>query len=305
MDCGSVAPNRPICLPLIQVQVEPQTPTLTTSLALTEELRRLMLEVEELREETKSIICNCTDPNCPFLAAVPSASDIVSTDDESVDDDIPHEDDSDEEDRSPDLGFGSMERIFKGNISENIRFSLPYMDLMKVHSPPMMSLAASRINSNPMSLSLTNIPRGVQKRADGTIVENDYPGFYCSNRKSKKKKRLTGISSMSGLNHLGVMSTEVPPMADCQVDQDGTITTGKDYTFSRQAPERKNVRSPRSGVKKISLEHVNSNPIISRRESGGTSSSDLMRHSSVPSIEKKSIDRMRTKFQQIRHSIAM
>ena len=212
--------------------------------------------------------------------------------------DVPMED-SDEEDRSPDLGFGSMERIYK----HTSLFSLPQVDLARF-TTPLMSLTGA---DNLMSLSLTNIPRGIQKRADGTIVENDYPGFYCSNRKSKKKSRLTGICSMSHLNRLDVCSTEVPPMADCQVDQDGILTTGKDYTFSRGAPERKKIRSPRYGIKKISLEHVNSNPIISRRKYAVPASHiDLARHSSVPSIEKKFVDKIRSKFSQhARHSIAV
>jgi len=258
-----------------------------------------MLEVEQLREETSTIICNCKDPNCPFQGPARS-SDIPTDEESSIESDIPMED-SDEEDRSPDLGFGSMERIH----TYTSHFSLSHMDLVK--HPKIMSLTGSTPTNNPLSLSLTNIPRGIQKRADGTIVENDYPGFYCSNRKSKKKRRLTGICSMSHLNRLDVCSTEVPPMADCQVDQDGAVTTGKDYTFSRGAPERKKVRSPRnSSTKKISLGHVNSNPVISRRKSTGpTTHVDLARHSSVP-IEKKFVDKIRSKFSQhTRHSIAV
>ena len=278
--------------------MEPQRPAIQTSPILTEELRHLMSEVEELRQETKSIMCRCTDPDCPFQATPRSDED--PTDEESTEEDLSHED-SDEEDRSPDLGFGSMEKIYKG--SGNIRFSLPHVDLIKLSSPPSISLSTT---SNPLSLSLTNIPRRVQKRADGTIVENDYPGFYSSNRKSKKKKRLTGICSMTNLNHLDVCSAEVPPLVDCQVDQDGTITT--DYTFSRQAPERKNVRSSRT--KKLSLVHTSSNPTIYRRKSAGPVSfytKDLTRHASVPAIEKNLVDRIRAKSTLIpaRHSIAV
>lgn len=259
-----------------------------------------MKEVEKMREETKSITCNCNDICCPFSTAVKS-------DEESLEGDIEEEDDEFEEERSPDLGFGSMEMIYQRKCN-NVKkqFKLPSV------SPPLPQQNTSLPLSG--STSLTNIPRGVQKRADGTIIENDYPGFYCSSRKSKKKRRLTGGFSMTHLNRLDVCSVEVPPLADCQVDQDGVITTNKDYRFSREAPERKNIRSPLTYMKRLSLVHTNSNPISTaayRKISAGPfmcSSIDLTRHSSVPRIEMSLADNLRAKIvlqTSNRHSIAL
>ena len=188
----------------------------------------LMEDVKKLREETKTIICTCNKPDCPFNAAFDEESE---SGDES----------------SPDLGFGSMELV-------NKRYSFPV-----VHSPPNSNRRKPSLPVN--STSLTNIPRGVQKRADGTIVEYNYPGFYNRNRWQAPVLR-NGFST-SYLNYLDVCPIEKEE-ADCRVDQDGPVSN-EDYFFSRAAPERK-IISPRSGRKKSSLETLNL-PRMSRHSS--------------------------------------
>ena len=234
-----------------------------------------MNEVEKLREETRSIICNCSNPCCPFL------TEVTSIEVEHLAD----EDQDFEEEISPDFGFGSMETIYPNKCNRN-RFSLPNVAQLQFYQQHHCQLHQDHFSN---STSLTNIPRGVQKRADGTILENDYPGFYCSSRKSKKKKRWMGSFSVAHLNRLEVCSVEVPPLADCQVDQDRVSATNEDYVFSRRAPERKNMRSPHGINKRYKLQHTDSNLTAYRRASADPLSIDqslkeLMRHSSVPSI---------------------
>ena len=192
-----------------------------------------MEEVSGLREETKEITCKCTDPNCPFNEPESNYFD----------------EEEEDEKKSPDLGFGSMEGIDKQckrqhNSSRHgtNRHSLPLS--LKLIPPPPSSRQRTGLSRN--STSLTNIPRGMQKRADGTILEFDYPGA-----RRERKNGLTSGFSMTHLNRLDVHFNEELE-EDCQVDQDGLLTSNHDYMFSRQAPERKILRNGKSANKRES-----------------------------------------------------
>ena len=216
---------------LHQSTSEPSSFPIQKSALLTPELQILMNEVEKLREETNSILCNCSNPCCPFSV-------------NSYEEKYPSKDDEERKDHAavetvgkiPDFKFGSMETL---NQRKCMTDSLPCMIQLRLLRPQHHPFHNHLSNST----SLTNISRGVHKREDGTIVENDYPGFSCSTRKSMKKKRQMGSFTMVHFNCLDVGNMEVPPLADCQVDQDEVISTNKGYRFRREAPERKNVRS--------------------------------------------------------------
>lgn len=241
------------------------------STVLTSELRLLLAQVTELREETESIQCHCNDPDCPFSAERrESRTDLCVAEE------------------SPDLGFGSMEFIpyRKSKPTSHCshpssRYSLPY-PIPQLQPPP----ATHRYPLARSCSSLTNIPRGV-KRADGTILENDYPGFYSTGRRN----RLRGGYSLTHLNQLGVNLSEEPE-ADCQVDQDGLMMSNHDYMFSRKAPERRLVRNVRR-------EHHNSSPVQSSRRISDdalcmtrhSSAEVFRRHISVPSANEGAIAR--------------
>ena len=216
---------------------------------LTGELKLLMKEIEQLREGTEAISCNCSNPDCPFNTARRDA-----------------ENDSERGENSPDLGFGSMEVIndrFNHSVTESCG-SLP------------LSLLTTPLNSRHLlsrnSTSLTNIPRGIQKRADGTIVEHDYPWSHTG------EKRRSSLYSNFSTKHLNVIVADSME-EDCRVDQDG-VTSNEDYKFTREAPERKIItRSSKAGKRKSIYEylpsfqginnHVRSKPQMSRYSSAG------------------------------------
>ena len=111
-------------------------------------------------------------------------------------------------------------------------------------SPPLL-------NSSPVGLRHTGIAscnmRGVQRRADGTIIECDGPGRMCGTERRNLKN---GIHSRFNSSHLNVTSLDPWSNCDCEVDQENSFNND-DYEFSRQAPERRIVRiSPRLHVKK-------------------------------------------------------
>lgn len=149
--------------------------------------------------------------------------------------------DEDSEKKSPDLGFGSMEalrekdnrtnkqEITKRRVHYNISPTLP----LRLESPPSSHSRPLGLSAVSASKSLTNIPRGVQKRADGTILECDYPG---SHGRGKRNGMISGFST-SHLNRLDVTFDKTHD-ADCLVDQDEPTNT-EDYMFNRKAPERK------------------------------------------------------------------
>lgn len=256
-----------------------------------------MKEVEGLREETKEITCKCSNPDCPF-----NTQEVVEG---RLDTFYDYYEGEGEEEESPDLGFGSMERLYRvQQISkQKNRRSLPpapASTALRLLTPP--ETRRSLLSTVRSSTSLTNIPRGIQRRADGTIVENDYPGFYMGNKRSSK---LTSGLSMSHLNRLDVIFNEALE-SDCQVDQDG-LTNNEDYLFTREAPERKMMRTPRIGKKKTTLEYPMS---ITRHSSAGVilrQTSNPAKRNSLASIENSSdrlVNFLRSKNSTLaRHSI--
>lgn len=227
-----------------------------------------MLQIAELRQETETIVCTCSDPECPFNATS------AETEDDEADFFCRTEKDS------PDLGFGSMELIPCGK-DPTFRYSIS--NPIQLDPPPSshkQSLARST------STSLTNINKGVQKRSNGTILENDYPGFYRT-EKNRKCRPLGGGFSMSYLNRLDVNVSE-ELKADCLVDQDG-LTSNHDYMFSRKAPERRLVRNVRrehrsSTSLAVQSKHRNSDGALSMMRQ---SSADgfYNRHSTASTLE--------------------
>ena len=204
---------------------------------LNAELQYLLDEVAQLRRETDSYRCSCNLPDCPFN----------NNNNNSVT--VKEHFDVESEKESPDLGFGSMEDLNRRqtdrdskNSKKMVRYSMPPTMKLQLESPPLshhrpLSLSAAAATSK----SLTNIPRGVQKRADGTILEADYPGRH-GQVERRKHSTFSGFS-MAHLSRLSV-SFEESLEADCLVDQDG-LMNNEDYIFVRQAPERKLVRNVR------------------------------------------------------------
>lgn len=231
---------------------------------LTTELQFLLEEVVRLREETSSIECNCSNPNCPFNA---SADEKESESDEDLKD-------------SPDLGFGSMDiqdLNCKKSHPKKVRYSLQH----SLNLAPLPLTHRKQLSNH--STSLTNISRGVQKRADGTILEHDYrPGLH-----GKRKHGLFSGFSLSHLNRLKVCFNEALE-ADCQVDQDG-LTSNHDYMFSREAPERRIKRSRKRDQSSQAPRKFSEGPLSIYRHS---SADVISRHSSVPSIESSTVDRL-------------
>lgn len=219
-----------------------------------------MQEVEELREETSSIRCSCHDPNCPFNTA---------EDKESVESDAAKD--------SPDLGFGSMEFLNHNNYyhqSETpagIGKDMPSVPL-RLSSPP-SHYRGRQLRFSNNSTSLTNITRGLQMRADGTILENDYPLAHHT-------RRTRNGFSMSHLNRLDVNFFD-DFEADCQVDQDG-LTSNQDYSFSREAPERRKIR-------KDSSPQAHHRALLAMSRHSSADAVKIVRHASVP-MEKIALD---------------
>lgn len=195
-----------------------------------------MLQVAELRQQTETIVCTCSDPECPFNATS------AETEDDEVDFFCRMEKES------PDLGFGSMELIPCRRKNENPVFRHSLSNPIQLNPPPSSHKQPLARSS---SASLTNINRRVQRRSDGTILEKDYPGFYTTG-KNRKCRPLGGGFSMSHLSHLDVSFSE-PLEADCLVDQDG-LMSNHDYMFSRKAPERRLVRNVRREHRNSSAE---------------------------------------------------
>ena len=268
-----MAVNTRVYLSSFPLQSVTPTYSVLDSKFLTTELKMLMEEVAGLREETKAITCKCSDPNCPFNTEHECENEFEL-----------------EEKQSPDLGFGSMEALndhHKKRHGKN-RYSLP-LSLKLTPPPPTFK---QRMNLSRNSTSLTNIPRGMQKRADGTILECDYPGS-----RRERKSGLTGGFSMSHLNRLDVYINE-DMEEDCQVDQDG-LTSHHDYLFSREAPERQILRNGRrESNKDLNAIKRDSNSIIGRSDSSSSTSSlknrrvsdgiTISRHSSADVILRHS-----------------
>lgn len=116
-------------------------------------------------------------------------------------------------------------------------------------APAALALHKSGSGSPPLlHSSLSGTPRGVQRRADGTIIECDGPGkMYSAERRNQQSN---AAHSRFNTMHLNVTNVDSWINEDCQVDQENSFNNDN-YQFSRQAPERRIVRiSPRLHAKR-------------------------------------------------------
>ena len=179
---------------------------------MSNELADLLREVEQLRKETDALICHCNQPNCPFHNG-------KSTGSQSSLNSLEFSQSSEEDDR----------------LSLKRQFSPPIISVMRGRDSPRIQLLRSARSTG----NLTCVIPGIQRRADGTIVEGDYPGY--SGGKPIKMRR---CGTYNGFTHLDIANCVIRETEDCAVDYENTFTN-EGYEFSRQAPERKQFRSPR------------------------------------------------------------
>jgi hypothetical protein len=181
---------------------------------MSNELADLLREVDQLRKETDALICHCNQPNCPFHNG-------KSTGSQSSLNSLEFSQSSEEDDR----------------LSLKRQYSPPTISLLRDgrDSPRVQVLRSARSAGN-----LTCVIPGIQRRADGTIIEGDYPG--CSGGGKPIKMRRCG--TYNGFTHLDIANSVIREAEDCTVDYENTFSN-EGYEFSRQAPERKLFRSPR------------------------------------------------------------
>lgn len=266
--------SKSLSLPMIHVQSVTPTYSALDSTLLTSELRRLMQQVTQLRQETVSLTCNCSSPDCPFNEQQQQQQ---QQQDDSCNSSLA-------EKESPDLGFGSMELLPWTTATSTAKSHQSFPAPLPLHpAPASVAYGRGNLKRNKISTSLTNIPRGVQKRADGTIIEQDYPGFYSP--RSRGPHRLSTGFSMSHLNRLEVCFNEELE-ADCQVDQDG-LTSNHNYLFTRKAPERRNIviRREQSNGSTSSQRRKSEIPLPTFKQSLVDMVSNCSRHSSIGSTD--------------------
>ena len=215
---------------------------------MSNELSDLLREVEQLRKETDALICHCNQSNCPFHNG-------KSTGSQSSLNSLTFSQSSEEDDR----------------LSLKRQFSPPTVSIMrKVESP--LRLRSTRSTGN-----LTFIVPGVQRRADGTIVEGDYPGY--SRGQPVKMRRCGTYNGFTQTNYLDIANCVIREAEDCTVDYENTYSN-EGYEFCRQAPERKQFRSPKIQKKGHSkLKNSASYPVGSSQKI----SSPAMSHKSTDS----------------------
>lgn len=179
---------------------------------MSNELADLLREVEQLRKETDALICHCNQPNCPFHNGGKSTGSQSSLNS---------------------LEFSQSGSEEDDRLSLKRQFSPPTISIRRQDSPRFQMLRSANSTGN-----LTCIVPGVQRRADGTIIEGDYPG---SRGKPIKMRR---CGTYNGFTHLDIANCVIREAEDCAVDYENTFSN-EGYEFSRQAPERKQFRSPK------------------------------------------------------------
>ena len=205
--------------------------------------------MEKLREETATFKCNCTDPNCPFQEEKTSMHELKSEISKVCVG----------EDRGLDSGFGSKDGIHATRNTSECSHPCGNRLAQFPGLPEIRIIAGTPVDSKSISSSVLNLRRNCI-RPDGTIIEHDYPKY--STESQSNKTRPSGTCSLPNLNRLNVYNLGLPSEADCQVDQDGTMSTGEEYTFNREAPERITLKSPLSRRKNSSLDYVSCNPML-------------------------------------------
>ena len=183
---------------------------------MSNELADLLREVEQLRKETDALICHCNQPNCPFHNG-------KSTGSQSSLNSLEFSQSSEEDDRL------SLKRQYSP--PTQVSFLRGGRDSPRVR----LLRSASRSTGN-----LTCVIPGIQRRADGTIIEGDYPGYSGGGKPIKMRR----CGTYNGFTHLDIANSVIREAEDCKVDYENTFSN-EGYEFSRQAPERKQFRSPR------------------------------------------------------------
>ncbi len=243
---------------------------------MSNELVDLLREVEQLRKETDALICHCNQPNCPFHNG-------KSTGSQSSLNSLEFSQSSEEDDR----------------LSLKRQFSPPTISIMRQDSPRLQLLRSARSTGN-----LTCVVPGIQRRADGTIVEGDYPGY--SRGKPIKMRR---CGTYNGFTHLDIANCVIREAEDCTVDYENTFSN-EGYEFSRQAPERKQFRSPKiqkrghsklknSASYPVSTDRKISSPVMMRKSIDSDEECEPRgRSSSSPQVTTRhmSIDQAATKW---------
>lgn len=222
--------------------------------SLPTQIQALLNQVEKLHLETEALHCTCSHSDCPFRQQTTQLYEIRTS-------------------------------------SKKHRDS--HLHCTKRQSAPAALGSRQSLSGSPPLLdsSMSN-KCGVQRRADGTIIECDGPGTMF--RRHQQNGRFN-------TRHLKVRNLDSWINEDCQVDQENAFNSDN-YQFSRQAPERRIVRiSPRlhtkrekdsSITRKISLPASPSYRQHQERKRISTSST-LSRYSeSVPSLVSSPIRKM-------------
>ena len=215
---------------------------------MSKELAELLKEVVQLRKETDSLICHCSQPNCPF---------------------------------NPSKSNGSQSSLNSLELSQSSEED-DRLSLRRQWSPVHVN-ETTQHSSSTGNLTMT-VP-GVQRRADGTIVEGDGPRYSLGQK--RKTRRYGTYNGFNQTNYLDIANCVIRETEDCTVDYDNSFST-KGYEFSRQAPERRQFRSPK---RHSQLKTSASYPITSRKTSLPPSPS--ISHKSTNSVEESSCQEQR------------
>ena len=214
---------------------------------MSNELGDLLKEVERLRKQTDAIVCRCKQPDCPF-----HPNNKKST-------------------------MGSQSSLNSLTFSQSSEEDESDLILRRQWSPPTISVQ-SRAAISKSTGNLTYVVPGVQRRADGTIVEGDGPRYAPG--QAIKMRRCGTYNGFTQTNYLDIVNCVLRETEDCTVDYENTFSN-EGYEFCRQAPERKQFRSPRIPKRHSQLKTSVSYPINTRRKSSLPPS---------PSLSQKSTD---------------
>ena len=227
---------------------------------MSSELMQLLKEVEQLRKETDALVCRCNQPSCPFHKSKSSPGSQTSLNS---------------------LTFSQSSEDWEGDSR---------LILRRQWTPPR---AGDPVHSRSTG-NLSCIVPGVQRRADGTIIEGDGPGYSIG--QGIKMRRCGTYNGFTQTNRLDINT--IRETEDCTVDYENTFSA-EGYEFSRQAPERKQFRSPKVQKKHSKLKNSVSYPVTSAHdspsgsqtlnsssdsESNGGSPKQRARSSSSPSV---------------------
>lgn len=194
---------------------------------MSSELLQLLKEVEQLRKETDSLVCRCNQPSCPFHKSKSSPGSQTS--------------------------LNSLTDFSQSSAEDEADSRLI---LRRLWTPPRMSESLHSKSTG----NLTCIVPGVQRRSDGTIVEGDGPRYSIG--QGTKMRRCGTYNGFTQANHLDIANCTIRETEDCTIDYENTFSA-EGYEFSRQAPERKQFRSPKVQKRHSKLKNSVSYPVSS------------------------------------------